>query len=100
MKDGKAYTNVEQDASGHTDLYLVDAATGARQLLVHGADLVPPGSRRPVDIEEYRFSDEGANLLVFTKSLRVWRQNTKVTFSVGHLTARRMLPVVASPGYP
>src|SRR5437588_4159312 len=99
MKDGKAYTNVEQDASGHTDLYRVDAATGARQLLVHGADLVPPGSRRPVDIEEYRFSDDGAKLLVFTNSVRVWRQNTKGTFFVWDLTARRLLPVSAKPGY-
>jgi len=99
MKDGKTYTNVEQDASGNTDLYRVDAVTGARQLLVHGADLVPPGSRRPVAIEEYRFSDDGAKLLVFTNSVRVWRQNTKGTFFVWDLTARRLLPVSAKPGY-
>src|SRR6266496_5566395 len=43
MKDGKAYTAIEQDASGNTDLYQVAALTGTKQLLVRGADLVPPG---------------------------------------------------------
>src|SRR5256886_13919667 len=80
-KDGKAYTSIEPDASGNTDLYRVDAVTGARQLLVHGVDLVPPGSRGPVAIEEYRFSDIGPKLLVFPTSVLAWRPNTKVTFS-------------------
>src|SRR5437667_113535 len=43
MKDGKAYTAIEQDASGNTDLYQLDALTGTKQLLVRGAHLVPPG---------------------------------------------------------
>src|SRR5437868_14879272 len=59
MKDGKAYTAVEEDASGNSDLYRIDAATGTKQLLVRGAGLVPPGERRPIAIEEYRFSGDG-----------------------------------------
>ena len=47
MKDGKAYTTVDEDASGNTDLYRVDAVTGAKQLLVRGADLVPPAAATP-----------------------------------------------------
>src|SRR2546422_4040501 len=58
MKDGKAYTAIEQDASGNTDLYQVDALRGTKQLLVRGADLVPPGGGKPIVIEEYRFSGE------------------------------------------
>src|SRR5256714_12807370 len=99
MKDGKAYTTVDEDASGNTDLYRVDAVTGAKQLLVRGADLVPAGGRHPVAIEEYRFSGDGSKLLVFTNSVRVWRENTKGTFYVWDLTARRLLPVSAKPGY-
>src|SRR5437879_13360061 len=82
MKDGKAYTAIEQDASGNTDLYQVDALTGTKQLLVRGADLVPPGGGKPIVIEEYRFSGDGSKLLLFTNSARVWRQNTKGTFYV------------------
>ena len=43
MKDGNAYTVIEEDASRNTDLWRVDALTGRKQLLVRGADLVPPG---------------------------------------------------------
>src|SRR5690242_5202871 len=99
MKDGKAYTTLDEDASGNTDLYRVDAVTGAKQLLVRGADLVPPGGRHPVAIEEYRFSGDESKLLVFTNSARVWRQNTKGTFFVWDLAARRLIPVSAQTGY-
>ena len=99
MKDGKAYTTVDEDASGNTDLYRVDAVTGAKQLLVRGADLVPAGGGHPVTIEEYRFSGDASKLLVFTNSVRVWRENTKGTFFVWDLAARRLIPVSAKPGY-
>src|SRR5437879_13860275 len=62
MKDGKAYTTLGEDASGNTDLYRVDAVTGAKQLLVRGADLVPAGGGHPVTIEEYRLSGEPSKL--------------------------------------
>src|SRR5438477_12726015 len=99
MKDGKAYTAIEQDASGNTDLYQVDALTGTKQLLVRGADLVPPGGGKPIVIEEFRFSGDGSKLLLFTNSARVWRQNTKGTFYVWDLAGKRLVPVSARPGY-
>src|SRR5256885_15778948 len=99
MKDGKAYTTVDADASGNTDLYRVDAVTGAKQLLVRGADLVPAAGGHPVTIEEYRFSGDASKLLVFTNSVRVWRENTKGTFFVWDLPARRLLPGSAKPRY-
>lgn len=99
MRDGNAYTTLEPDASGNRDLYRIDAATGAKRLLVRGTDLVPPGAKSPVSIEEYRFSADETKLLVFTNSVRVWRQNTKGTFYVWDFTARRLLPVSAKPGY-
>lgn len=98
MKDGQAYTVIEADASGSTDLYRVDAVTGAKALVVRGGDLVPPGGK-PIAIEEYRFSADGSKLLIFTNSARVWRQNTKGTFFVWDLVRRRLAPVSAKPGY-
>ncbi|HEX4601350.1 MAG TPA: S9 family peptidase [Gemmatimonadales bacterium] len=98
MKDGRAYTVLE-DTAGGTDLYRVDALTGKRDVLVRGADLVPSGSREPIKIEEYRFSTDGSKLLIFANSSRVWRQNTKGTFYVWDLAAKRLLPVSAKPGY-
>src|SRR2546425_9463646 len=99
MKDGKAYTILEEDASANTDLYRVDALTGTKQLLVRGADLIGPGGGKPIVIEEYRFSIDGAKLLIFTHSARVWRQNTKGTFFVWDFASRRLIPVSARAGY-
>src|SRR5213594_1971028 len=99
MKDGKAYTTVEPDASGSTDLYRVDALSGARQLVLRGADLTASGARKPIAIEEYRFSGDGTKLLIFTNSARVWRQNTKGTFFVWDFNARRLIPVSTKAGY-
>src|SRR3989449_8752326 len=99
MKDGKAYTAIEEDASGNTDLYRVDALTGTKQLLVRGADLVPPGGGKPIVIEEYRFATDGSKLLLFTNSARVWRENTKGTFFVWDFAGKRLVPVSARPGY-
>ena len=73
MLDGKAFTTIDGNASGNTDLYRVDAVTGAKALVVRGADLVPPGAVKPVAIEEYQFSGDGSKLLIFTNSARVWR---------------------------
>src|SRR5690349_1231774 len=97
--DGKTYTTVEEDAASGTDLYRIDAVSGAKQLLVRGRDLVPPGATRPIGIEEYGFSEDGTKLLIFTNSARVWRQNTKGTFFVWDFAARRLTPVSANPGY-
>jgi dipeptidyl-peptidase-4 len=98
-RDGTAYTTVEPDASGNTDLYRLDALTGRRQQLLRGADLIPPGADKPIAIEEYRFSADGTRLLIFTNSARVWRQNTKGTFFVWDFSARRLSPVSPKPGY-
>ncbi|HVH09000.1 MAG TPA: S9 family peptidase [Gemmatimonadales bacterium] len=99
LPDGKAYTTLVEDSSGQTDLYQVDAIAGTKRLLVRGADLVVPGSRGPVAIEQYAFSRDGTKLLVFSNSARVWRQNTKGTFYVWDLVARRGIPVSTKPGY-
>jgi len=98
-RDGKAYTAIEEDAAGNTDLYRVDALTGTKQPLVRGADLLPPGGGKPIAIEEYHFSTDGSKLLLFTNSARVWRQNTKGTFYVWDFAGKRLVPVSARPGY-
>ena len=99
MKDGTAFSTLDTDSAGNTDLYRVDAASGKKELLLRGSDLVPPGGSKPIHIESYRFSGDGAKLLVFTNSARVWRQNTKGTYYVWDFPAKRLLPVSARPGY-
>lgn len=99
MKDGTAYTTTDVDSSGNTDLYRVDAVSGRKELLVRGANLVPPGAQKAIAIEEYAFSAGGTKLLIFTNTARVWRLNTKGTYYVWDFAAKRLIPVSAKPGY-
>src|SRR6185436_9653687 len=54
-----------------------DAASGARTILVAASALVPPGTKTPLDIDDYTWSADNRRLLVFTNTRRVWRQNTR-----------------------
>lgn len=95
-RSAPTYTVIE-DGTG--DLYRVDAASGRRELLVRAADLTPAGARTPVDIEDYAFSPDGSKLLIYTNSVRVWRQNTKGTYYVWDFASRRLMPISRAPGY-
>ncbi|MFY9550070.1 MAG: S9 family peptidase [Thermoanaerobaculia bacterium] len=81
---GKAYTTVEpstatrvRDAKDAKDLVRYDAITGERRVLISAARLVPAPALPPLTIEDYAWSDDGARLLVFTNTKKVWRQNTR-----------------------
>jgi dipeptidyl-peptidase-4 len=77
--DGTAYTTVERAAQGADvwDIVRYDAATGARSILVAGTRLTPPGRTSPLEINDYAWSADGRQLLLFTNTRRVWRQNTR-----------------------
>ena len=79
LADGTAYTTVEHAAQGSDvwDTVRYDAATGARSILVAGARLTPPGRTSPLGINDYTWSADGRQLLLFTNTRRVWRQNTR-----------------------
>ena len=76
---GAAYTTVEPsaDVRGGSDIVRYETATGARTVYVTARQLVPTGGAVPLDIDDYTWSADGAQLLVFTNSRRVWRQNTR-----------------------
>lgn len=79
LAGGTAYTTVEpsKDTKGGQDIVRYDAETGARTVLVPAARLVPAGSDHPLEIEDYSWSNDGRQLLVFTNSQPVWRTNTR-----------------------
>ncbi len=76
-----SYTMIDEGPGG-TDLVSVDAATGRKSVLVPAASLVPAGASAPLAIEEYEWSPDRAQLLIFTNSARVWRGNTRGDFWV------------------
>ena len=92
MKDGESYTTLERsEAAKHgSDIVLYRAGSGKREVLVPASLLIPPGDTLPLRIEDYQWSADGGELLVFTNSKRVWRQNTKGSYWVLDLKAGRL----------
>src|SRR5215207_8420729 len=78
-EEGKAYTTVEASAAvaEAQDIVRYDTATGARSVLVSASSLVPAPGAKPLDIDGYEWSNDGARLLVFTNTKKVWRRNTR-----------------------
>lgn len=61
---------------GASDIVRVDVA-GKEEVLVPAEKLVPPGAKEPLAVHGYEFSADLDLVLVYTNSVRVWRQNTR-----------------------
>ncbi len=79
LAGGGAYTTLEQsrEGKGGQDLVRYDVASGARTVLVSAPRLIPRGDSVPLTVEDYVWSADERQLLVFTNSAPVWRQNTR-----------------------
>ncbi len=96
--DDSTYTAVEPGPRGRgTQLVRVDAATGAKSVLVGVDQLTPAGDTTSIDIEEYEWSGDRSKLLVFTNSARVWRGNTRGDFWVLDLATKRLRQLGGAP---
>lgn len=78
LDDGTGYTTVERAGDGKgSEIVRHDPETGKRDVLVTAAQLTPKGSKSALGIDDYVWSKDGKQLLVFTNTRRVWRQNTR-----------------------
>ena len=78
LEDGTAYTTVELSSMADArDIVRYDTATGKHEVLVAASQILPPGEKNPLAIEDYAWSKGMKRLLIFTNSRRVWRQNTR-----------------------
>jgi dipeptidyl-peptidase-4 len=92
LKEGESYTTLEASAEikGAKDIVKYDTATGARELLVPATELIPPDAKAPLVLDDYSWSTDMKRLLIFTNTLRVWRQNTRGDYWVLDLATRRL----------
>ena len=76
---GKSYTVLEYSRGDREtqELASYDTASGARTVLFSSAELVPPGAKEPLSIDDFDWSPDRTKILVFTNSARVWRENTR-----------------------
>ena len=84
ISGGDAYVTVEPSASAKdaSDIVRYDTSTGKREVLVPASQLIPPGAKAPLPIEDYALSDDLSRLLIFTNGKRVWRRATEGDFWV------------------
>src|SRR5262245_48184206 len=79
LPDGSCYTTWEdsKDTPGGKDLVRHDPATGKQEVLVPAAHLITPRESSPLRVDDHALSKDGAWLLIYTNSKRVWRRNTR-----------------------
>jgi dipeptidyl-peptidase 4 len=79
LNDGESYATLEPSAKveGATDIARYDTASGRREILVSAEQLVPADEKKALSIDNYSFSADMNQVLIFTNSKRVWRQNTR-----------------------
>ena len=79
IREGAAFTTLEPSAAEATaeDIVEYETASGKRSVLVSAAQLTPKDSKKPLEIEDYRWDQSLQRLLVFTESRRTWRTNTR-----------------------
>lgn len=67
LPDGSGYTALEEhESGGGSEVVQYEAATGKRTVLAFLSQLVPPGETKPLQIENYALSPDGAFLLIQT----------------------------------
>src|SRR5260370_42489834 len=79
IENGAAYTTVEpsEAVSGASEIVRYETATGARTVFVSARRLISAGDSVALDIDDYRWSADGCQLLLSTNTRRGWRQNTR-----------------------
>lgn len=79
IENGNAYTTVERSPTmrGGADIVRYVTATGDRSVYVAAEQLVPAGAVQSLKFDDYAWSRDGKQLLLFTNTKRVWRQNTR-----------------------
>jgi dipeptidyl-peptidase-4 len=90
--DGKGYLMLEAAQNNKEALEIVryDAATGDKATRVPADKLIPQGASSPLVIEAFDLSPDGRKLMIFTKSERVWRSNTRGDYWVLDLGSWRL----------
>jgi dipeptidyl-peptidase-4 len=92
LKDGSGYTTLEnsETVKEAKDIVRYDPESGRREVLVCASNLLARGESKPLEIEDYAWSDDGRRLLIFTNTKRVWRKETRGDYWVFDLKSKEL----------
>ena len=91
FEDGNSYTTLTKNESlNGFNLVKTSTKTGKEETLVTANLLIPQGETKPLNIENYFWSNDKSKLLIFTNTKRVWRRNTKGDYWVLDLNTNKL----------
>ncbi len=92
LDEGAAYTTVEDSPSikDARDIVRYTTTSGARQVIVAAEQLIPADATTPLAIDDYDWSKDHRQLLLYTNEQKVWRQKTRGDYWVLNLETRAL----------
>ena len=90
--EGPVVTYVDEDDDA-THLMRYNLETDERTRLIDGRDLTAGDVGRLIQIEDYQYSQDESQVLLYTDSERVWRYNTKGYYYVYDLGSGELTPL-------
>ncbi|MDB4909916.1 MAG: family peptidase [Gemmatimonadetes bacterium] len=96
LADGSAYFDLRPAAGGGSEIVRVSATTGATTVIAPAQSLTSNGTR--LLVESIVLSRDGARILLFHNSVRVWRQNTRGVYDLLDVATGRVTPLSATAG--
>lgn len=98
LKDGSGYTAIEKSQETKKDddgeeqsigkeIVLYNPNSLARNVLISVAQLTPEGASEPLTIDDYLWSDDRAQLLIYTNSKKVWRSKSRGDYWMLNITS-------------
>ncbi|MBK5189018.1 MAG: DPP IV N-terminal domain-containing protein [Gemmatimonadaceae bacterium] len=96
LADGSAFFDLRPAPGGGNEIVRVNAATGAATVVAPAHSLASNGA--PLKVERIVIARDGAKILLFHNSVRVWRQNTRGVYDVLDVATGRITPLSSSAG--
>ena len=92
LAGGERYTVLEPSSANPqaSDLVAYESETGKRVVLVSAQQLTPAGAKAPLAVEDYSWSADSRQLLIFTNSRKVWRLHTRGDYWVLRLASGQL----------
>lgn len=101
LADGSGYTAVEKSATKKKsddgkeqsigrDIVFYNPNTLAKTVLISAEQLIPKGETKPLSIDNYLWSNDRSQVLIYTNSKKVWRSNSRGDYWVLNLNTEQL----------
>jgi dipeptidyl-peptidase 4 len=89
LKSGDSYTRFQRGQKG-ADLVSCNTETGKCEVLIPAEKFIPQGATAPLQVQNYDWSADSQQLLIYTNSKKVWRLNTRGDYWVLNIASGKL----------